>query len=164
MNDACVALDAIGILINEFPVDEDNIKDGLRDTFMPCRMDVISQTPLTIVDGAHNPEAFELLSKSLLRANLIGRIHILLASFKDKNIIQMLANIGAVSNTITLTTFDHPRARKEEDYFLFLSDYEFIENPVEAYNKLKEQYPEEVIVITGSLAFAAYMKKRLTND
>ena len=75
----------------------------------------------------------------------------------------MLSIIGAVTDSITLTTFDHPRARQEEDYFLFLNDYEFIENPVEAYHKLKEQYPDDLILITGSLAFAAYMEKRL-ND
>ena len=164
VKDACISLDAIEILKTEYPVSEDNIRDGLQSVFMPCRMDLINASPTTIIDGAHNPEAFELLSKSLQRAGFLGKIHVLLASFKDKNIIQMLSIIGAVSNSITITTFDHPRARKEEDYFLFLSDYEFIENPIEAYNKLKENYPEEIIVITGSLAFAAYMKKRLTNE
>lgn len=163
VKDACIALDAVDILRERFPVSEENITNGLKAVFMPCRMDVLKANPTTIIDGAHNPEAFILLSKSLQNARYIGKIHVLLASFRDKNIIQMLSFIGAISNSITLTTFEHPRARKEEDYFLFLSDYEFIEDPVAAYNKLVEQYPEDVIVITGSLAFAAYMKKRLTN-
>ena len=125
-------------------------------------MEILSNDPKTIIDGAHNPEAFEKLVKSLQKADNIGVIHVLIASFKDKNIIQMLSIIGSIADTITLTTFDHPRARKEEDYFLFVSDYEFIEDPIEAYHKLKELYPEDTILITGSLAFAAYMKKRLS--
>lgn len=163
VDDACLALDAVDILKEEFPVDENAIKEGLRNVIMPCRMDLISDNPLTIIDGAHNPEAFEKLVKSLQKSRLNGELHVLLASFKDKNIIQMLSVIGAISSTITLTTFDHPRARKEEDYFLFLSDYPFVENPIEAYEQLKEAHPDDMILITGSLAFAAYMKKRLKN-
>ena len=163
VNDACLALDAIDILKHEFPVSEDNIHQGLASVHMDCRMDVLVSDPHTIIDGAHNPEAFEKLSKSLQKGLFVGNIHVLLASFKDKNIIQMLSIIGSISDSVTLTTFDHPRARKEEDYFLFVSDYEFIDDPIEAYHKLKEQYPDDIILITGSLAFAAYMKKRLTN-
>ncbi len=164
VNDACLALDAIDILSDQFPVTEENIAKGLANIKMDCRMDVLKNDPLTIIDGGHNPEAFEKLSKSLQDGHYLQNIHVLLASFKDKNIIQMLSIIGAVSESITLTTFEHVRARKEEDYFLFLADYEFIENPVEAYHKLKELYPEDIILITGSLAFAAYMKKRLSNE
>ena len=161
VNDACLALDAIDILKRKFPVSEENIHDGLESVKMECRMDILENDPLTIIDGAHNPEAFEKLSNSLQKRGFNKNIRVLLASFKDKNIIQMLSIIGSISESITLTTFDHPRARKEEDYFLFVSDYEFNENPIEAYQKLKEQYPEDIILITGSLAFAAYMKKRL---
>ena len=161
--DACLALDAIEILMNQFPVNEENIAAGLKEVEMPCRMDILSNDPLTIIDGAHNPEAFEKLKNSLQKSHGNSNIHVVLASFKDKNVIQMLSVIGAISSTITLTTFDHPRARKQEDYFLFVSDYEYIEDPIEAYRKLKELYPEDVILITGSLAFAAYMKKRLSN-
>ena len=163
INDACLALDAVDILKGQFPVSEENIHNGLASVSMDCRMDILSNDPLTIIDGAHNPEAFDKLAKSLQSGRFNKNIHVLLASFKDKNVIQMLSIIGSISESITLTTFDHPRARKEEDYFLFVSDYEFIENPLEAYQKLKELYPEDVILITGSLAFAAYMKKRLTN-
>jgi len=163
VSDACLALDAVDILKSQFPISEENIHEGLASVYMECRMDILKSDPLTIIDGAHNPEAFEKLANSLQKGNFYKNIHVLLASFKDKNIIQMLSIIGAVSDSITLTTFDHPRARKEEDYFLFVSDYEFIEDAVEAYKKLKEQFPEDIILVTGSLAFAAYMKKRLTN-
>ena len=162
--DACLALDAIDILTNQFPVSEEQIASGLKEVKMECRMDFLTSDPLTIIDGAHNPEAFEKLANSLIKGGFDRDIHVLLASFKDKNVIQMLAIIGAVANTITLTTFDHVRARKQEDYFLFLDDYRFVDDPIEAYKILKETYPEDYILITGSLAFAAYMKKRLTND
>lgn len=164
VSDACLALDAIDILKGQFAVNENNIHDGLASVYMDCRLDILPNDSRTIIDGAHNPEAFEKLSKSLQNGDFKGNIHVLLASFKDKNVIQMLSIIGSIADSITLTTFDHPRARKEEDYFLFVSDYEFNDDPIDAYLKLKQLYPEDIILITGSLAFAAYMKKRLTND
>ena len=160
--DACIALDAIDILANRFSVKEDDILKGLSNVNMSCRMERLENDKLTIIDGGHNPEAFEKLANSLQKANYTEKIHVLLASFKDKNIIQMLSIIGSVTDTITLTTFPHVRARNEEDYFLFADDYEFIYDPIDGYKKLKELYPEDIILITGSLAFAAYMKKRLS--
>ena len=164
LTDACLAVEATNILQSILPVDDVVVKKGLYTDPLIGRFEIHQGQPTIIIDGAHNPEAFEKLAKSLQKGSFNKNIRILLASFKDKNIIQMLSIIGSISESITLTTFDHPRARKEEDYFLFLSDYEFNENAIEAYQKLKEQYPEDIILITGSLAFAAYMKKRLTND
>ena len=164
VNDACIAIDAIDILKPQFPVDEENLLKGLQDVKMNCRYEFLSKDPLTIIDGGHNPEAFENLAKSLQKAAFNRKIHVLLACFKDKNLIQMLSVIGAAVDSITLTTFNHPRAREEADYFLYLNDYKFYEDPIEAYRLLKEQHPEDIILVTGSLAFAAYMSKRLKDE
>ena len=164
INDACIAIDAIEILKDKFPVSETNVKAGLNAVKVECRFDILAKDPLTIIDGGHNPEAFENLAKTMQKANYLRPIHVLLACFRDKNLIQMLSYIGAAVDSITLTTFDHPRAREESDYFLYLNDYKFYQDPIEAYHALKEEFPEDIILITGSLAFAAYMKKRLTNE
>ena len=164
VNDACIAIDAIDILRPEFPVDEDKMLEGLKAVKMHCRYESLTKDPLTIIDGGHNPEAFENLAKSLQKAGYNKQIHVLLACFRDKNLIQMLSVIGAVADSITLATFDHPRAREESDYFLYLNDYKFYQDPIEAYHVLKEQFPEDIILITGSLAFAAYMLKRLNDE
>ena len=161
VKDACLAIDAINILLEQYPVNNEQIKVGLNKVEMSCRMDISKKDNLLIIDGAHNPEAMEKFAKSLQNYCKNQQIHVLFACFKDKNLVQMLSIIGAVSDSITLTTFDHPRARKEDDYFLFLNDYSFYSDPIEAYHLLKEQHPEDYIVITGSLAFAAYMKRRL---
>ena len=39
-----------------------------------------------------------------------------------------------------------------------LEDYPFKEDPLAALEEIKTNYPGEPILITGSLAFAAYMK------
>ena len=156
IKDATFALDATDILKNQFPISLDAIKAGISKVRIPCRFDIVSQNPLIIIDGAHNPESMQKLTKSLQKAYENQKINVVLACFKDKNINSMLASIGQVANKITLTTFDHIRARKKDDYFLYADEYEFVEDPKEAIALSKEE--DAILVITGSLAFAGYIR------
>ena len=161
LKDACIALEAVIKLLERFPVSEEEIKEGLARTYMPVRMEILSQNPLIIVDGSHNPEGVQNMVKSLQNVVESRELHVLFACFKDKNVERMLAYLGEYSKDIVLTTFTHKRARTEDDYFLYLDDNSYNDDPVAALNELKEKYPEDAILIVGSLAFAAYMKTKI---
>ena len=158
LKDACIAIEVINCLMDQFPVSEENIQLGLANTYMPVRMEIVKDNPLIIVDGSHNPEGVSCMTKSLITAAKDKPIHILFACFKDKNIERMIAYLGEYSHDITLTTFPNKRSRTEEDYYLYLGDYPFKEDCLSALQELEALYPEDAILITGSLAFAAYMK------
>ena len=158
LKDACIALEAVMKLQDTYKVSEEEIREGLAKTFMPVRMEIVSQNPLIIVDGSHNPEGVLNMVKSLHNATESRDVHVLFACFKDKNVERMLAYLGEYSKDVILTTFPNKRARTEEDYFLYLADHSYNEDPVAALNELKEKYPDDAILIVGSLAFAAYMK------
>ena len=158
LKDACIALEAVRKLMDRYPVSEEEIREGLAKTYMPVRMEILSEKPFIIADGSHNPEGVYNMVKSLYHVAQNREIHVLFACFKDKNVERMLAYLGEYSKDVILTTFPHKRARTEEDYFLYLDDHTFNEDPVAALNELKEKYPEDSILIVGSLAFAAYMK------
>ena len=159
VDDACLALEAIIILGHQFPVSEEAIADGLYDLIIPARMEVVSFTPFVIVDGAHNPEAMENLMISMEKVANSRPIHIVFACFKDKNYPQMLNYIGQIGEVI-LTTFDHPRAREKDDYFLFADEYEFVDDYQELIKNLMDKYPDDIILITGSLAFAGLVRRQ----
>ena len=161
LKDACIAIEAVNKLMERIPVNEEEIAQGLANTYMPVRMEVLKDHPLVIVDGSHNPEGVQNMVKSLQNVIENRELHILFACFKDKNIERMLAYLGEYSKDITLTTFPHKRARAEEDYFLYLEDYSFKEDAVTALKELEETYPEDAILVVGSLAFAAYMKHNM---
>ena len=158
LKDACIAIETVNALLDRYPVTEDQIKEGLANTFMPVRMEVVSKSPLIIIDGSHNPEGVQNMVKSLHEVAENRPVHVLFACFTDKNIERMLSYLGEYAEDITLTTFPNRRARQMEDYFLFLEDYPFKDDAVQALEELKAQYPEDAILVTGSLAFAAYMK------
>lgn len=154
IENATIAIEASNILNNIFPVKEEGIKKALYRFNNDCRFEYIDKN--IIVDGAHNPDAINALMDSLVKDNI--SFHCLFASFKDKNIDSMLSRINMDAKSITLTTFDHKRARNEDDYLLYLGDYPFKEDYLNALNELKETYKEDIILVTGSLAFAFLVK------
>ncbi len=161
LKDACIAIETVNYLQNVFPINEEEIHIGLANTFMPVRLEVVKKDPLIIVDGSHNPEGMQNMVKSLQNVSQNREIHVLFACFKDKNIERMLAYLGEYTRDIILTTFPNSRARLEDDYFLYLDDYPFKNDPVNALNELLAMYPEDAFLVTGSLAFAAYMKNNI---
>ena len=158
LKDACIAIETVNALLETYRVNEEQIREGLANTFMPVRMEIASQSPLIVIDGSHNPEGVSNMVKSIPSIAFMKPVHILFACFTDKNIERMLSFLGEYAKDITLTTFPNRRARQMEDYFLFLEDYPFKDDPLTALEELKAQYPDDVILVTGSLAFAAYMK------
>jgi len=46
-------------------VDEDTIGEGVERTSWKCRMEVLSQKPLVVLDGGHNPQGAQVLSDTL---------------------------------------------------------------------------------------------------
>ena len=157
ITNAIIAIETINAMQDLFNVSQIDIIEGIKNTKLSLRLETLPNDKLTLIDGAHNPEAMHRLNEAMLKRNSGKNIHALFACFKDKNLPLLLNELGEISHSITITTFDHPRARKYEDYFLYADEYEFISNPIDAYKMLKEKYPEDLILITGSIAFAAYM-------
>lgn len=160
ISDACLAIEATKILQESLPVKEDDVKSGLLIPSLPCRFEKIGNV---ILDGAHNPEAIDSMMSDLSLVSEGRTIHALFASYRDKNIAVMLPRIGRDVASITLTSFPSSRARNDEDYFLYLGDFEYIADFQEAYEKLAASFPDDLILVTGSLAFAYRMKDYLLN-
>ena len=153
IKDASFALEAVRLLQDKFPVKEESIRKGLIDMRIKGRFEIKRKQPLIIIDGGHNPEGINVLSKEV--ENLVnGPLSIVFACFNDKNIELMLTTLGVLSSDITLTTFDNPKARTHEEFFLYLDEYKFNEDHQAAIKDIMLNKPENNILICGSLAFA----------
>lgn len=160
--DASIALEAINLLMPTFSVSLEAVKKGLNQVTLESRFNIINGNPTIVIDGAHNPDAIIKLRKDMELVFNNKTIHIVFASFKDKNITVMLPEISLLGD-LNLTTFNHIRAREESDYFLYLEDYKFYGDHKELIKSLINQYPDDVILITGSLAFANLVNKEIKN-
>lgn len=155
---AALALEAVKLLKDKLPVDDTKVKEGMKSSLLPCRLEYIKDNLL--LDGAHNPDGITSLCDTLSKIET-RPIHVVFASFRDKNIENMLIPLGGISSDVTLTTFDHPRARKEEDYFLYLGDYVFIEDYLKLIKDKMEEFKDDLILVTGSLAFTGVVREKL---
>ena len=154
---ASLAIEATKMLSEKIAISQDAIRRGLNQQLLPCRYEKIGNV---LIDGAHNADGIEQLVKSIEK-NESKNIHIVFATFRDKNVSSMLISLERLTRDITLTTFDHYRARTEEEYFLFLGDYQFTEDYLGKIKELSTIYPDDIILVTGSLAFTGIVRKEL---
>lgn len=149
-----VVLSVTDYLNKYFPISRDHIKHGLAKTKINGRFNVVSNNPIIIIDGAHNIDGTKVLINSVLALRLNKQINVVFAAFKDKDVEQELDLYGLVGARITLTTWEHNRARTKEDYH---SSERFIKDPIKAITECINNYNNEIILITGSLNFAYYV-------
>lgn len=143
--DASLALEAININKDIYPVSKENIEEGLLDLI---NLDEGVRKADLILSSASNLEALTLLSKSLATLSKGKPIHCLLSLHEQKNISSILSFIANVVNSITFTRASS-NCRDEFGYSLYLEDYPYIDSPLEAYKKIKETYPDDVILACG---------------
>ncbi|NHI67610.1 bifunctional folylpolyglutamate synthase/dihydrofolate synthase [Lactococcus garvieae] len=137
------------------------IREGLRKTFWPARMEEISQEPLTILDGAHNVHAIQRLLENLKNEFSGRKITILFSALITKDITEMIKMLQTVDNSkLILTTFDYPKALKLEDFaHLEKENVMLAEDWKSTYTALKANLKEEdVLLMTGSLYFMSQIR------
>ena len=140
---------------------EEAIREGLRKTFWPARMEEISQEPLTILDGAHNVHAMQRLLENLKNEFSGRKITILFSALVTKDITEMIKMLQTVDNSkLILTTFDYPKALKLEDFaHLEKENVILTEDWKSTYTALKANLKEEdVLLMTGSLYFMSQIR------
>lgn len=166
IKNAAAALMAVDYLQTYFSilVDVDQLKAGLEKTAWPGRFEVISETPLVVIDGAHNVQGTEALAQTVKRCYPDRKINVLYAALKDKQYDQMIRRIEAIAEEITFTTFDFPRAAESKSlYGVSRLEKKFIaEDWREAVKQLiARTKADEGLLITGSLYFISEVRRYL---
>ncbi|MFK4964670.1 bifunctional folylpolyglutamate synthase/dihydrofolate synthase [Lactococcus garvieae] len=140
---------------------EEAIREGLRRTFWPARMEEVSQAPLTLLDGAHNVHAMQRLLENLKNEFSGRKITILFSALVTKDITEMIKMLQTVDNSkLILTTFDYPKALKLEDFaYLEKENVTLAEDWKSTYATLKENlHEDDVLLMTGSLYFMSQIR------
>jgi len=154
-----VALAALELIQASFPVSEDTIRQGLRAATWPGRLDVVSEQPLVILDGAHNPQAVETLVAELPVLLRGRRVKLLFSVMRDKDWKAMVPLLARVATEVVVTRV--PQARAEEPAVLQAAFAPFcpvrvIVSAQEACQQLMaEAGPDEAVVVCGSLFLVA---------
>ncbi len=102
LRNAGLALLATSLLSKKgFIISKEALKEGLYKAFWMGRLEVVSQKPLVIIDGAHNVSGMQALCTFL--QTIPQRKVLILAIAKDKNISEMVHLIAPLFETIIVT-------------------------------------------------------------
>lgn len=95
-----------------FVMDDEDLLKGFRDTKWAGRLEEVGDSPRIVLDGAHNPEGLESLSKSLQRHYHFKQLNLMMGMLSNKHHESSLKHILPIVDTLILT---EPDFRKKMD-------------------------------------------------
>ena len=153
-NNAALALCALEAGFGDFPVTEPAVREGLKTTFWPGRLEVILERPMLILDGAHNGEGIRTLVAEMRALLGVKKAKILFASMADKDWPLMLNELSAVAGEMVLTRVAMERSADPAKMAEAVREIPVAvaENSRQGLRRLlKKAGPDDVILVAGSL-------------
>ena len=95
-----------------------NVFDGLYETALPGRMQIIKESPLWLVDGGHNPNGFEIICNVIDEYLKNINLYVIMAIFADKDYNSCIRKILPHCNKLILTKTNSLRALDPKDVFI----------------------------------------------
>jgi dihydrofolate synthase / folylpolyglutamate synthase len=152
-------------------LDEDAVQAAAREVLVPGRMQVVGQDPLTVVDGAHNPDGIAALVESL--PELPGaseRLVAVVSILEDKDAAGMLAALLPSCSALVITSSRNPRALPPPTIASLTRQLggppaEVVGSPQEALARARELAgPGGVVLATGSIYLIADLLRPAGQD
>lgn len=159
---AVAALEALSEIGMPFSL----VERGLSNVEWPGRLEIVSDTPLVVMDGAHNPQAAEALAQTLTELCGGRTIHLLIGMSADKSIEAIGRRLGKLAISATCTKSRHARALDPVELAQRLAplcpDVHVMSDPVDAYTYLLNVVSsQDAIVVTGSLFLVGQLRAAL---
>lgn len=153
---ASLALMVLDYFKDEFNLSEEDIKDEIKETYNPGRLDLVSTNPRVLLDGSHNKESIAALLESLKNFDY-DKLIVGFSILKDKDHKDIIRDIASLSDKLIITYIDeNPRALDtkeiEKEASDFASDIVIIEDNKKAYEySLKQAGEKDLVLWCGSL-------------
>ena len=136
-------------------ISDEFIKKGIESTVIHARMEIISRSPVIMLDGGHNPECAAALENVLVRFAGDKSITALIGMMADKDTKDYLAAILPHCKTAVFTKPSNPRA-EDENVLLregecFCRDVVSVKDPKDAYKKAESLVKNgDMLLVCGS--------------
>ncbi|OFO62598.1 FolC bifunctional protein [Peptoniphilus sp. HMSC075B08] len=144
----------------------DDIKKRIKTSTWKGRMEIVSQDPLIILDGAHNFDGIKRLVESLDNFKF-KKLHLIMSILADKEHKKMLEEISAYTDEVVFVNLDYKRGTSPEELSLEASDYGLkgqVMKIDDALDYYKNSYQDgDLILITGSLYFVSEARSKILN-
>lgn len=138
-----------------FSISDENITRGIYNFTIPGRMEVISKTPLIILDGGHNEGCLKALSAMAENYLTDKKITLLMSFMKDKDYTSALSVIAPMAENIIFTLTDPIRGEDpeilSEKAKSYCKNVFSAKDPAEGYSQALSLMSENsALIVTGS--------------
>ncbi len=147
-----------------------DIQRGLEETRVPGRFEILSTSPLVVLDGGHNPAAMGELGTSLRSYFPDRRIVLLFAALDDKDVEAMVSQIDELVDIAVVTRA--PDSDRATDAATLARSFRktgenivVCEDPTAALHAaLEATHLEDVLVVAGSLYLVGWVRAQLVPE
>lgn len=175
VENAGVALMATQQFLNSLhlPVDRTALKKGLASTCWPGRLEVVNDSPLVLLDGAHNLPGVQALVKTIKDDFSDRDVYLLVAILADKQYDLMLGELASLGNVhITVTHFAGPGPKRPSADLATVAKEVPARYPIQvneqwqlAFQEIASQLSgEDVMIVTGSLYFISEVRHLFSDN
>lgn len=168
-NAALAALACLGLSQSWRRISEESVQRGLKRTRWPGRCEKIPLVPPVLLDGAHNPQGAETLSKNILSLWPGIRPAFVMAAMRDKDIMGMLGALSRTNGDLFCTQVEGmdrsetaPMLAEKALSLPWPGTVRVFRNPREAIREAMGSAP--FVVCTGSLYFIGSIRRFLIDQ
>ncbi|GBG08759.1 folylpolyglutamate synthase [Paenibacillus agaridevorans] len=155
-------------------LDDDMLREGLREAAWPGRLEMVAREPRILLDGAHNPEGAEMLAGALKSTYKFNKLHLMMGMLENKNHRDTIKHILPIVDTLILTEPDYRMRMDAAELAAIVQElcedmpelppFQIIveKNWQQALNKLQQiTGNEDLGVVTGTLYLIADVRSRV---
>ena len=161
-----VAMKVIEVLNNRKIVNitTESIIKSIKNVTWKGRLEVLSNNPYVVIDGAHNIQGLKTLSRNIKKYFKYENLHLILGILADKDVEEMIKIITPIAKQVYAVTPNSIRAELADDLKNEIVKYnancrafdEYEEAYLEALKNAKEN---DIILASGSLYMIGDMRK-----
>ena len=162
LNAAVVVEGALALWRKGYAIEDEHIINGIEKAKFPARIEIISHSPLVIIDGAHNEDSAKALAATLCATKLEG-LTAVVGLLEDKQAEKIVAMLAPYIRTLYVVAPASPRALAAEklaDIARPLVKRTFVCDDVETALELAKE-EETGLLVFGSLYLASEARKLL---
>jgi dihydrofolate synthase / folylpolyglutamate synthase len=129
------------------------IEEGIARAVWPGRLELVSESPEILIDGAHNPAGARALAAYIDRFYSNRRVRMIYGAMRDKAVEEVCGILFPHVQEVIATAPDQPRALHPQAIEALAShpNVRIAPSLRDALDLLRGAGPEDVIFITGSL-------------
>ncbi len=149
-----------------YPVPYDDVYMGFSGVRWPGRMEILSESPLVIADGAHNPYSAARLAETIQEMFEGHQVQLVLGAASDKDVGGIAREIGVVATGAIATASRSPRAMSPDGVADKLWEAGVPVRPEQTVAAAIEQArieggPSAIVLVTGSLFVVAEAREHV---